>query len=131
MVRHAGEPDPLILPGDFTEEAGAAAAQALIGGGLRADAVFAANDMMAIGCLLALREAGVDVPGEVAVAGFDDIPVARYLALTTMRVRIADIGARALATLAGLLSGEVAAPATEFHAPELVERTTTARGLSA
>jgi LacI family transcriptional regulator len=131
MLRHAGVADPLVLPGDFTEEAGAEAARSLIGGGLRVDAVFAANDMMAIGCLLALREAGVDVPGQVAVAGFDDIPVARYLALTTMRVRIAEIGARALARLAQLLSGEAAEPATEFHAPELVERTTTARGLSA
>ena len=87
--------------------------------------MFAANDMMAIGCLLALRDAGVDVPGRIAVAGFDDIPVARYLALTTMRVQIADIGARALARLADLLSGQQAEAITELHAPELVVRTTT------
>jgi LacI family transcriptional regulator len=126
MVRHAGERDPLVLPGDFTEEAGAAAAQALVGGGARIDAVFAANDMMAIGCLLALREAGIDVPGRIAVAGFDDIPVARYLALTTMRVRIADIGASALIRLADLLSGQQAEATTELHAPEIAVRATTA-----
>ena len=126
MARHTGNRDPLVLPGDFSEEAGAAAAQALVGAGTRVDAVFAANDMMAIGCLLALQEAGIDVPGRIAVAGFDDIPVARYLALTTMRVRIAEIGARAVARLAGLLAGQPGDAATEFHAPELVERATTA-----
>ncbi len=131
MQRHAGITDPLVLPGDFTEQAGAAAARALIGGGMRADAVFAANDMMAIGCLLALREGGVKVPEDVAVAGFDDIPVARYLDLTTMRVKIAEVGARALARLAELLSGETADPATELHVPILVARGTTTHGPSA
>ena len=61
--------------------------------------------MMAIGCLLALREGGVDVPGEVAVTGFDDIPIARYVtpALTTVQVRIVDLGRSALERLAALL----------------------------
>lgn len=126
MRRHTGEADPLVLPGDFTEEAGAAAARALVGGGMRADAVFAANDMMAIGCLLALREAGTAVPGQVAVAGFDDIPVAHYLSLTTMRADIADIGARALACLAEQLAGDTGEPVTDLHLPQLVARATTA-----
>lgn len=126
MRRHAGVTDPLVLPGDFNEEAGAAAARMLLGTGAQVDAIFAANDMMAIGALLALREAGVDVPGRIAVAGFDDIPVARYLALTTMRVRIAEVGARALARLAGLLAEDGPVGGTELHAPELVERATTA-----
>lgn len=125
MRRHAGIDDPLVLPGDFTEEAGAAAARALLAGGRRVDAVFAANDMMAIGCLLALREAGVDVPGQIAVAGFDDIPVARYLSLSTMRVRIAEIGARAVARLIDQLDGKASPATTELHAPDIVARTTT------
>ncbi|UZK66614.1 LacI family DNA-binding transcriptional regulator [Sphingomonas sp. M1-B02] len=126
MRRHGGIDNPLVLPGDFTEEAGAAAARALIAGGKRVDAIFAANDMMAIGCLMALREAGISVPGQIAVAGFDDIPVAHYLQLTTMRVRIAEIGALAVTRLTDRLGGRSGPPATELHAPEIVVRTTTA-----
>lgn len=64
--------------------------------------MFAANDMMAIGCLAALGEAGLRVPEDVALAGFDDIPIARYVApaLTTIRVPIAALGAAALDALA-------------------------------
>jgi LacI family transcriptional regulator len=64
--------------------------------------VFASNDMMAIGCLFALTEAGLRVPQDVALAGFDDIPIARYVtpALTTIRVPIAALGAAALDALA-------------------------------
>ena len=47
--------------------------------GPRPDAIFAANDMMAIGCLQALREAGLRVPDDIALAGFDDIPIARFV----------------------------------------------------
>ncbi|MBB5712054.1 LacI family DNA-binding transcriptional regulator [Sphingomonas xinjiangensis] len=125
MRRHAGVDDPLVLPGDFSEEAGAAATRALIAGGQRVDAIFAANDMMAIGCMLALREAGVSVPEQIAVAGFDDIPVARYLHLTTMRVPIAGIGALAVTRLTDQLSGRGNPAATELHAPELEVRATT------
>ena len=60
------------------------------------DAVFAANDMMANGALQALQRAGVRVPEEVAVVGFDDIPLARHIGLTTVRVRIAELGERAI-----------------------------------
>ena len=60
-------------------------------------AVFAANDNMAIGALQALARAGLRVPEDVAVAGFDDIPLARHLGLTTVRVRIAELGERAIA----------------------------------
>ena len=53
---------------------------------------------MAIGALRALREAGLDVPGDVALGGFDDVPVARYVtpALTTVHVPIDEMGARAV-----------------------------------
>lgn len=86
-----------VLPGDFTEAGGRRAAQALLAGPALPDAVFAANDLMAIGCLLHLQEAGVAVPARVAVAGFDDIPLARYVrpALTTVRADIAELGATA------------------------------------
>jgi LacI family transcriptional regulator len=88
------------------------------------DAVFAANDNMAIGALQALRDAGIDVPGEVAVAGFDDIPLARHLGLTTVRVRIAELGERAIAILLDDLASN-ASPRDELHAPALVVRQST------
>ncbi|MBB3223287.1 LacI family DNA-binding transcriptional regulator [Pseudoduganella umbonata] len=98
-----------VHEGDFTEEAGArvgaALARRMAGKKRPPRALFAANDMMAIGARLALQDAGVDVPGDIALAGFDDIPVARYVtpALTTVRVPIAGMGARALDRLAGLI----------------------------
>jgi LacI family transcriptional regulator len=63
--------------------------------------IFAANDAMAVGALSALREAGVDVPAQIGVVGFDDIPVARFLhpPLTSVRVGIAMLGERGAALL--------------------------------
>ena len=94
--------DALLLRGDFTEESGWRAARELIVmNGPRPTAIFAANDAMAVGALLALHEAKVDVPGEMSIIGFDDIPIARYVtpALTTVRVAIDMLGARAAALL--------------------------------
>lgn len=91
----------LELPGDFTEAAGQRAATQLLTFRDRPTAVFAANDDMAIGLLSGLRAAGVEVPGEIAIAGFDDIPTARWVspALTSVRVEIADLGAQAMERL--------------------------------
>lgn len=127
MRRLAPGADARVMAGDFSEEAGEAAARAILAGDAPVDAVFAANDMMAIGCLQALRTAGVDVPGRIAVAGFDDVPVARYLSLTTIRVRIAEIGGRAVLALNDLLEadGELPPRAAELQLPELVVRGTT------
>lgn len=108
-----------VLPGDFREESGARAAQALLARADLPDAVFAANDMMALGCLSALTAAGRRVPDDIAVAGFDDIPLARYVppGLTTMRVDIAGLGAAAMRRLL-----ETDAPAPGLRVPELVVR---------
>jgi LacI family transcriptional regulator len=83
--------------GDFTDASGYAAGLELLRQASRPTAIFAANDAMAIGALSALREKGVAVPGEMAVAGFDDIPMARYMhpPLSTVRVDIAALGERA------------------------------------
>ena len=87
----------LECPGDFTEETGCDAAKALLERKPRPTAIFAANDAMAIGVLSALSEADVSVPGDVAVAGFDDIRVGRYVtpSLTTVHVDIDELGRRA------------------------------------
>ncbi len=90
-----------VLAGDFSEASGHAAGSAIAASAERPDAVFAANDMMALGCLFAFNQAGIAVPGKIALVGFDDIPLARYVypPLTTMRVDIAELGARALSAL--------------------------------
>ena len=95
-------PSPeLEIPGDFSEESGYRAGERLLALEPRPDAVFAANDSMAIGCLFALREAGVEVPRDVALAGFDDIPIARYVTppLSSVHVPIAELGTRAMERL--------------------------------
>ncbi len=102
-VRALGaELDPALeIRGDFSEEAGCRAGEKILEIRPRPTAVFAANDAMAIGCLYALREAGIAVPGELALAGFDDIPIARYMspALTSVGVPIAELGALAMERL--------------------------------
>ena len=95
----------LVLPGDFSEESGWRAGSEIATLAQRPSAVFCGNDMMAIGCLAALAEAGIQVPHHIALAGFDDIPIARYLTppLTTVRVRIAELGSLALDRLASAI----------------------------
>lgn len=115
-----------IVAGDFEEGGGLAAVAGLVAAGHGFDGIFAANDNMAIGAIEALAHAGLRVPGDVAVAGFDDIPLAHHLGLTTVRVRIAELGGRALEILLDMLEG--GQPARELHAPELVIRSTTDPG---
>jgi len=112
-LRSAGTaaPQPLELAGDFTEESGSRAVREILGmrESQRPTAIFAANDSMAVGALAALAEGGIAVPDEMSVAGFDDIPIARYVTppLTTIRVDIADLGRRAF----GLLLTAIERPA--------------------
>lgn len=113
-----------VVAGDFDEASGVAAVEALLKNGGSFDAVFAANDNMAIGALQALRAAGLRVPQDVAVAGFDDIPLAKHLGLTTVRVRIAELGERALGRLLAII-GQQHGGGDELHAPELVVRSST------
>ena len=112
-----------IVRGDFEMESGEAAIRRLLAEAIEFDAVFAANDNMAIGTLEALRAAGKRVPEEVAVVGFDDIPLARHMGITTVRVRIAELGERALQRLVDGFSKDQGGD--ELHAPELVIRSTT------
>ena len=89
------------------------------------DAVFAANDVMALGCLAAFSAAGLAVPKDIALAGFDDIPLARHVppGLTTMRVDIAALGADAMRRLLATTDEGQADDAP--RAPQLVVRGST------
>ena len=112
-----------IVEGDFYEESGGRAVEQLLARGTEFDAIFAANDNMAIGALQALQSAGRRVPDDVLVAGFDDIPQAAHLGLTTVRVRIAELGDRAITRLLAVLAGGKDSR-DELHKPELVIRST-------
>lgn len=96
------------LAGDFTEDGGYAAARRALEIDPRPTAIFAANDAMAVGVLGAAREMGLEVPDDLAVVGFDDIPIARFVAppLTTVGVEIAQFGRRAFELLQDVISGD-------------------------
>ena len=83
---HVPLEEVLIRGGDFTEAGGYEAMRELLTLDPRPTAVWAANDLMAMGALLACREAGIRVPDDIALAGFDDIPAARLVhpPLTTL-----------------------------------------------
>ncbi|MEJ3405589.1 LacI family DNA-binding transcriptional regulator [Rathayibacter sp. YIM 133350] len=89
-------------------------------------AVFCANDLMAIGLMHAFRDHGVDVPGEISVVGFDDIPVAQHVwpPLTTVHQDFREVGRRTVDLLLAELRGETAG-AGEQVVPTLVARGST------
>ncbi|HEX2645066.1 MAG TPA: LacI family DNA-binding transcriptional regulator [Thermoanaerobaculia bacterium] len=128
-LRESGLEGGIEIPGDFSEEAGCRAAAEILGLDPRPTAVFAANDSMAIGLLSALQEAGVRVPADIAVTGFDDIPIARFLSppLTTVGVRIAGLGERAIDRLLSHLDGS-AGESREPRRHEILTTTLVVRG---
>jgi LacI family transcriptional regulator len=97
----AGVDEALQLPGEFTQASGYDAVQKILDLRPRPTAIFACNDSMAIGALSALRDCGVQVPQDMALAGFDDVPVASYLtpSLTSVQAGIQGLGILAIETL--------------------------------
>jgi LacI family transcriptional regulator len=104
-LREAGRPvdDRLVFVSDeveqhgYTREAGYAGMRELLARrGARPDAVFAASDVQALGALKALREAGLRVPGDMAVVGFDDIRTSAYVGLSTLSQPMYEMGQVAL-----------------------------------
>lgn len=87
-----------IIDGDFSRDSGAEAAVHLLKRFPQITAIFALNDIMAVGALSALRQRGVSVPHDVSLAGFDDIPIARDVTptLSTVRLPMMQMGVRAL-----------------------------------
>lgn len=104
---------PSIVRGDFSMECGFHEAARIAGAKSRPTAVFAANDMLAIGLIMGLVNLGLRVPDDIAVIGCDDIPMGALIkpSLTTVRVPMYDIGARAMELLLRLLEDEGKRPA--------------------
>jgi LacI family transcriptional regulator len=94
----------------------------------RPTAVFAANDAMAIGCIQEIARAGLDVPKDIAVAGFDDIEVSALMhpPLTTLRVFKEELGRQAVETLVGIIKSENSTLVTKHVPVELIIRESTA-----
>jgi LacI family transcriptional regulator len=125
LAKRLPDAQAVELPGDFGESSGYEAGKRILASKQRPDAVFAANDMMALGCLYAFNEAEVKVPADIALAGFDDIPLARFVhpTLTTMRVSIAELGGLALTRLLqSIESEESQSSALQTLVPELIVR---------
>jgi len=109
--------------GNFTEESGYEAAAQIIAKGNPPQAVFCANDQMAIGFIREMHEHGVRIPGDIAVIGFDDIPLSRYIrpSLSTIRVSRFSWGSLAAKRMFTFLESE--RPYQEARIPvELIER---------
>lgn len=124
-LRDAGCPlDPrLIAPsGHYTEQGGRESMASLLP--LRPDAVFAASDVMAIGAMRLIQEAGLRVPEDIAMAGFDNIPMAARAnpPLTTIHQPIQDSGAAAAEGLINILEGRQEIPYRKYSPVELVVR---------
>jgi DNA-binding LacI/PurR family transcriptional regulator len=99
--------DNSIIESDFTEQGGYDAMQKLIT--IKPDAVFAASDMMAIGAIRFIRDAGLNVPKDIAVVGFDDLPIpmVNELQLTTIRQPVVQFGFKAVETLIELIENDL------------------------
>ncbi len=122
----AGATIPPVLSGDWSPRSGYEVGRRLAAD-LDVTAVFVANDQMALGLLRALHEHGRQIPGDVSVVGFDDVPEARYFTppLTTVRQDFAEMGRRALRLLLDVMSDSSQPPARLTVAPELVVRRST------
>lgn len=118
----------LVADGFFTPLGGYLATRDLLNRCPGFTAVFVANDLMAIGVLKALAEAGRQVPRDTSVVGFDNIPESRFLtpALSTVELPMAAIGRLAGKVLLQLLAGQEVRPATMVMPVELVLRDSTA-----
>lgn len=115
--------DPLLaIEGDFQEESGLKAVQKLIDGQRKFTAIFAANDQMAFGAAVCLHRHGLHVPQDVALIGFDDLPMATYSVppLSSIHESAYELGSLAASSILQLLNGTK--PEGQVPPPRLVVR---------
>jgi DNA-binding LacI/PurR family transcriptional regulator len=115
-----------VLGGDYTDIAGVRAAERLLESGDLPSAVFAANDVVAAGLMDRLEEAGLEVPGDVSIVGYDNTYLAalHHMSLTTVNQPRPDMGRIAIRTLVERIDGR-ASPVHVRMTPSLVVRGTT------
>jgi LacI family transcriptional regulator, repressor for deo operon, udp, cdd, tsx, nupC, and nupG len=125
MVAAELDTDDLEVYRPLSLEGGAEAMQTLLHRDRPPSAVFAMSDEMAIGAMQVARDAGLRIPEDVSVVGFDDHDVAAYLGLTTVRQDVRRMGERAATLLLQRLRGEVSQVQHEVASTRLVVRRTT------
>lgn len=125
LVRR-GAPVGRLVQAEWTPQSGYLAVQELMSVGDRVTAVLCGNDEVAFGVIRGLEDLGLDVPSDVSVIGFDDIPVAQFWkpALTTVRQDFVALGHRTFALLQGRLDG-LANESMSRSEPELIVRSST------
>jgi LacI family transcriptional regulator len=125
LVRHGIGLEPgLVAQGGYTYESGLVAGEALLARRPRPTAIFASNDEMAAGVYRAADRAGLSIPADLSIVGYDDTPIAARLLppLTTVRLPIREIGRAAARRLVATAGGESDATAAAFLLPHLVVR---------
>jgi LacI family transcriptional regulator len=129
MRRHGLEEFTSIIEGDFTESSGTAAAEQLLSRAELPTAVVAANDRSAIGLLDRLRRAGIDVPGQVSITGYDDSILAQlsHIDLTSVSQQPREQAERAVAAIVERLDGQRTKAVSAVLQPQLIVRKTTGR----
>lgn len=124
-----GFSEALVIRGDYSVESGQHAAQVLLGRTPRPTAIFCGNDLTAMGVLRAAEAAGLVVPDDLSLVGFDDVQMASLLrpALTTVRQPAYDMGRLAMEMLLERIAGQAGSARRTIFQPELVVRSTTRR----
>jgi len=114
--------ESLIAEGDFTEAGGYYAMQRLLP--IKPNAIFAASDIMALGAMRAVREAGLSIPDDIAFVGFDDLPLANLPdpPLTTVRQPVHQFGIKAVEILLDLVENGIEPPRRIIMTTELIIR---------
>ncbi|MDI7258843.1 MAG: LacI family DNA-binding transcriptional regulator [Thermodesulfobacteriota bacterium] len=121
----------LIKQGDLTPQSGYLAARELLMQRNRPTAIFAANDQMAFGTINAAKGAGLSVPDDLAVVGFDNIPLSSYFepSLTTVEIPMYSIGVAAMGMLVDLISLKNGERARWFGTKLLIRDSTVKKGM--
>ena len=119
--------EPHVVPGEFTDAAGVLAAERLLGGETLPTAVFAANDLVAAGALDRFEDAGLHIPGDISIIGYDNTFLAalHHMSLTTIDQPRPEIGRLALLTLVERIDGMRSEAVHHRVEPSLVVRGTT------
>lgn len=124
-------PDDMIvdsldsLNDGYNEQGGYRAMKALLSRDVTPDGVFATSDAQAVGALEAVREVGMIPPKDIQLIGYDDLPVARYVGLTTLRQPMYDIGGRAFELLESRMSAPAGGVVHTVFSPTLIQRQST------
>ncbi len=115
--------ESLIREGQLTPESGYVEAKKLLAQEQRPTAIFAGNDQMAFGAIYAATELGLKVPEDLAVVGFDNIPLSSYFVppLTTIEVPMFTLGTNSMSALINLISGKKT-PRIKLHKTRLIVR---------